>query len=286
MIFSRKNLRRSGPDLKILAMAKPLSASDRIWSTNLQSSCGTPLQKARKNCRKSALWPWEVTDANHYSRVPMSISCFCRHHRPMNRRRSINISLLDCRYICGDKDRFEQLRELIPKMVARDAAELMQSLADLTRARHKKYGQTIFHLEPNIKDCPGGLRDYQVANWLTLVSELCIIGKDEISTGSRTNSNRRLLRLESVPQEDPEPRRVSGCGVIFGTLGRFIGLPFSSRRCLRRARACTDFSKTASHASRMLIFRWWMAGFSYGSSPQRKTHPFSSVFLNLWLDMD
>ncbi len=84
-----------------------------------------------------------------------------------------NISLLDCRYLCGDAELFEQLRkQIIPKMVAQDATELMQRLADLTRARHRKYGQTIFHLEPNIKDCPGGLRDYQVANWLTLVAEL------------------------------------------------------------------------------------------------------------------
>jgi [protein-PII] uridylyltransferase len=84
-----------------------------------------------------------------------------------------NISLLDCRYLCGDRGLFARLREqIIPKMVARDATELMQRLADLTRERHKKYGQTIFHLEPNIKDCPGGMRDYQVAYWLTLVSEL------------------------------------------------------------------------------------------------------------------
>ncbi|HTE91837.1 MAG TPA: [protein-PII] uridylyltransferase [Terriglobales bacterium] len=84
-----------------------------------------------------------------------------------------NISLLDCRYLCGDRVLFERLREqIIPRMVARDANELMQRLADLTRERHKKYGQTIFHLEPNIKDCPGGIRDYQVAYWLTLVSEL------------------------------------------------------------------------------------------------------------------
>jgi [protein-PII] uridylyltransferase len=84
-----------------------------------------------------------------------------------------NISLLDCRYLCGNAGIFEQLREqIIPRMVARDATELMQRLADLTRARHRKYGQTIFHLEPNIKDCPGGLRDYQVAYWLTLVAEL------------------------------------------------------------------------------------------------------------------
>jgi len=84
-----------------------------------------------------------------------------------------NISLMDCRYLCGNAELFEQLRSrVIPKMVAREALELQQRLADLTSARHKKYGHTIFHLEPNIKDCPGGLRDYQVACWLSLISEL------------------------------------------------------------------------------------------------------------------
>ena len=68
---------------------------------------------------------------------------------------------------------FEQLRShVIPKMVAREALELQQRLTDLTSARHNKYGHTIFHLEPNIKDYPGGLRDYQVACWLSLISEL------------------------------------------------------------------------------------------------------------------
>jgi len=84
-----------------------------------------------------------------------------------------DISLLDCRYICGDAELFEQLRsQVIPKMVAREALELQHRLIDLTSARHKKYGHTIFHLEPNIKDCPGGLRDYQVACWLSLISQL------------------------------------------------------------------------------------------------------------------
>jgi len=84
-----------------------------------------------------------------------------------------NISLLDCRYLCGDAELFERLRsQVIPKMVAREALELQQRLIDLTSARHNKYGHTIFHLEPNIKDCPGGLRDCQVANWLSLISQL------------------------------------------------------------------------------------------------------------------
>jgi [protein-PII] uridylyltransferase len=84
-----------------------------------------------------------------------------------------NISLLDCRFICGDAELFDQLHSrVIPKMVARDALELQRRLTDLTSARHNKYGHTIFHLEPNIKDYPGGLRDYQVACWLSLISEL------------------------------------------------------------------------------------------------------------------
>jgi len=31
---------------------------------------------------------------------------------------------------------------------------------------------TVFHLEPNVKDGPGGLRDYNVANWLALISAM------------------------------------------------------------------------------------------------------------------
>ncbi|MES2393182.1 MAG: HD domain-containing protein, partial [Acidobacteriota bacterium] len=31
---------------------------------------------------------------------------------------------------------------------------------------HVKYGNTLFHLEPSIKDCPGGLRDANVCHWV------------------------------------------------------------------------------------------------------------------------
>ncbi len=48
----------------------------------------------------------------------------------------------------------------------------MQELTSLARSRHEKYGHTIFHLEPNIKDGPGGLRDYQVACWLAQIAEM------------------------------------------------------------------------------------------------------------------
>src|SRR5207302_4504605 len=43
---------------------------------------------------------------------------------------------------------------------------------ELTRARHAKYGETLFHLEPNIKDCPGGLRDAHVCGWMAKLREV------------------------------------------------------------------------------------------------------------------
>src|SRR5216684_3174770 len=84
-----------------------------------------------------------------------------------------NISLLDCRFISGDEKLYQRLRDrVLPGMVIRESEALMQELTGLASARHQKYGQTIFHLEPNIKDGPGGLRDYQVACWLAQIAEM------------------------------------------------------------------------------------------------------------------
>ena len=83
------------------------------------------------------------------------------------------IALLDCRFLAGDRELFTRLREkAVPRLVGRDCQSLIQNLAEITRARHHKFGNTVFHLEPNVKDGPGGLRDYNVANWLALISAM------------------------------------------------------------------------------------------------------------------
>jgi [protein-PII] uridylyltransferase len=88
------------------------------------------------------------------------------------------ISLLDCRFLAGDRELFARLHDkVIPKMVMRDAKPLLQGLAEVTRERHAKFGQTVFHLEPNLKETPGGLRDYNVACWLALISAMGKLGE-------------------------------------------------------------------------------------------------------------
>lgn len=83
------------------------------------------------------------------------------------------ISLLDCRCLAGDRDLFRKLHDkVIPKLVMKESKVLLQGLAEVTRERHSKHGMTLYHLEPNLKEAPGGLRDVNVANWLALISAI------------------------------------------------------------------------------------------------------------------
>ena len=84
-----------------------------------------------------------------------------------------NISVLDSRYLAGDHELFAQLRNrALPYMIHGAYSDLLRDLSELTRQRHKKEGDTIFHLEPNLKNSPGGLRDYHVAWWIGLISKM------------------------------------------------------------------------------------------------------------------
>ena len=88
------------------------------------------------------------------------------------------ISLLDCRYVAGDRELFDRLHDkLLPKFFQREGNFIIQQLAEVTRSRHAKYGSTVFHLEPNIKEAPGGLRDYNVACWMATLSAIDREGK-------------------------------------------------------------------------------------------------------------
>jgi len=83
------------------------------------------------------------------------------------------ISLLDCRFLVGDDKLFARLHDKsMPQLVARESGVLVQRLTEVTATRHLRYGKTIFHLEPNLKDGPGGLRDFHVTRWIALIEAL------------------------------------------------------------------------------------------------------------------
>lgn len=86
-----------------------------------------------------------------------------------DRNIELNVSLLDVRFLTGDAGLSAKLTEKLAPFVHGQRQNLVRNLAQLTAERHGKYNNTIYHLEPNIKETPGGLRDYQVLCWLSQI---------------------------------------------------------------------------------------------------------------------
>ena len=73
----------------------------------------------------------------------------------------------------------------LPRLLQRENRAIQARIVELTRVRHKRYGETLFHLEPNIKDCPGGLRDVHVCGWLAMLQ-----GRAPLTSASDSNRGR------------------------------------------------------------------------------------------------
>ena len=77
------------------------------------------------------------------------------------------LAVLDLRFVTGDRTLYTALEtRLLAKRTARETRALATAAVELTRERHARFGHTLFHLEPNLKDAPGGLRDAHVVGWL------------------------------------------------------------------------------------------------------------------------
>jgi len=83
-----------------------------------------------------------------------------------------HLALLDRRQLAGDAAMFEKLdTRMLPATEKQARPFLLTQLHKLTRERLARYGNTIFHLEPNVKESPGGMRDYQATIWLQQIVE-------------------------------------------------------------------------------------------------------------------
>ncbi len=79
----------------------------------------------------------------------------------------LSVSLLDQRFLTGDQTLYDQLCVRLPKFLRSQRQGLISALCEMTRDRHAKFQGTIYHLEPNIKETPGGMRDLHLVHWLS-----------------------------------------------------------------------------------------------------------------------
>src|SRR6266567_5520307 len=75
-------------------------------------------------------------------------------------------AFLDSRFLFGDPviaGEFES--EILRGLIRRHRVRFLNALAAMKTARYKQFGDTIFQLEPDLKEAPGGLRDADWSGW-------------------------------------------------------------------------------------------------------------------------
>src|SRR5215470_6551499 len=76
-------------------------------------------------------------------------------------------AFLDSRFLLGDPaTALEFEREIMPRLIQKNRNRFLKLLADSKWTRYRQYGDTIYQLEPDIKESPGGLRDVHWCGWV------------------------------------------------------------------------------------------------------------------------
>ncbi|MBI5902106.1 MAG: nucleotidyltransferase domain-containing protein, partial [Deltaproteobacteria bacterium] len=77
-------------------------------------------------------------------------------------------AFLDLRFILGDSELFDLFRSRIRKDLfnRKRSDAFINDKMEESRARHAKYGGSVYILEPNVKEGEGGLRDIHTAKWV------------------------------------------------------------------------------------------------------------------------
>lgn len=90
----------------------------------------------------------------------------CQHEA----RRDVTVmtNLLEARLLRGPSDLPGTLAALLDPAEVWPSAAFFEAKMDEQRARHHRFDDTAYNLEPNLKEGPGGLRDIQILSWVTL----------------------------------------------------------------------------------------------------------------------
>jgi [protein-PII] uridylyltransferase len=77
---------------------------------------------------------------------------------------TVETNLLEARFVCGAADLFDEFGR---RFLARfDAQRFFDGKLAEQQARHARFDDSAYKLEPNLKDSPGGLRDLHTIHWL------------------------------------------------------------------------------------------------------------------------
>jgi len=88
----------------------------------------------------------------------------CRHEAEADV--TVTTTLMEARLLAGPEPLFNALSEAVGPDQVWPSADFFAAKRKEQRARHLRYDDTAYKLEPNVKGSPGGLRDIQMIGWV------------------------------------------------------------------------------------------------------------------------
>ncbi|MEJ2128012.1 MAG: [protein-PII] uridylyltransferase [Woeseiaceae bacterium] len=80
---------------------------------------------------------------------------------------TVATTLMEARLLDGPQELFDAMQAAIAPDKLWPSAEFFAEKRKEQIARHRRYGDTAYNLEPNVKGSPGGLRDIQMIGWVS-----------------------------------------------------------------------------------------------------------------------
>ncbi len=89
-------------------------------------------------------------------------------------------AVLDTRFLSGTPRLFQSFSEAIRATLRKGAASFIERRIQAVEERHRRFGESLYLLQPNLKEGAGGLRDYHAAYWCTRAVQPGMRGLDDL----------------------------------------------------------------------------------------------------------
>ena len=106
------------------------------------------------------------------------------------------LALLDARAVAGDAALLNRIAVRVQTPAAR--ASILDALKQLIDERHAPFNDTLYQLEPDIKEAPGALRDLMAVQTIAALTDPALLDRGHVDRARLDEAEEFLLRLRSI----------------------------------------------------------------------------------------
>ncbi len=108
------------------------------------------------------------------------------------------LALTDLRLLTGDVRLFDAVRAGVQQLETAHERALLDALLGLVRDRHASFNDTLYQLEPDLKNAPGGLRDIGAVRLFRALGRETFLGRPRPEAERLEDAEEFLLRARSL----------------------------------------------------------------------------------------